>query len=254
MHFSTLSSAWLSAAPYSSTTSRSPFTHVIRTYGGAPVPGGIGVGSIVALANSSRARLPGRASREDPTVAELARECGLSSGYFARAFRQTTGVTPHRGSSKKMERARGLLLGNGHALADIALVSGFVDQSHFTESLRSSKVTAPGRWRRSTANLTGDRDGSDCPLRRIRFSTKGESRTSNQTIRAWLILGLETRRFECRMSARRGGHGQTGFHRASCPPGTRRCLRPRLRGSGLPLCSCTASPTISAFMMTWSPT
>jgi AraC-like DNA-binding protein len=85
---------------------------------------------------------------DDPTIAELARECGLSSGYFSRAFRQTTGVTPHQWLiGKRVERARQLLLGNGLGLADIALVCGFVDQSHFTRVFTKFEGESPGRWR-----------------------------------------------------------------------------------------------------------
>ena len=77
-----------------------------------------------------------------------ARECGLSSGYFTRAFRQTTGVSPHQWLiRKRVERARGLLLGNGLGLADIALVCGFVDQSHFSRVFTKFEGDSPGRWR-----------------------------------------------------------------------------------------------------------
>jgi AraC family transcriptional regulator len=125
------------------------FAHVMRTYGSAPVPddstsGALSPWQIRRVLDFLAAHLS-----EDPTVAELARECGLSSGYFARAFRQTTGVTPHQWLIKKrVERARGLLLGNGLGLADIALVCGFVDQSHFTRVFAKFERQPPGRWRR----------------------------------------------------------------------------------------------------------
>jgi AraC family transcriptional regulator len=81
-------------------------------------------------------------------VAELARECGLSSGYFSRAFRLTTGITPHQWLiRKRVERARQLLLGNGLRLVDIALVCGFVDQSHFTRVFTRFEGESPGKWR-----------------------------------------------------------------------------------------------------------
>jgi AraC-like DNA-binding protein len=124
------------------------FAHVIRTYGNAPVPdastsGALSPWQIRRVLDFLAAHLS-----EDPTVAELARECGLSPGYFARAFRQTTGVTPHQWLIKKrVERARGLLLGNGLGLADIALVCGFVDQSHFTRVFTKLEGASPGKWR-----------------------------------------------------------------------------------------------------------
>ena len=85
---------------------------------------------------------------DDPCIADLAQECGLSSGYFSRAFRLTTGVTPHQWLTKRrVEQARQLLLGNGLGLADIALVCGFVDQSHFTRVFAKLEGDSPGRWR-----------------------------------------------------------------------------------------------------------
>ena len=124
--------------------------HVMRAYGNAAVPddpvsGGLSPWQLRRVLDFLSAHLT-----DDPTVAELARECGLSSGYFARAFRRTTGVTPHQWLiGKRVERARGLLLGDGLSLADIALVCGFVDQSHFTRVFAKFEGDSPGRWRQT---------------------------------------------------------------------------------------------------------
>jgi NitT/TauT family transport system permease protein len=122
--------------------------HVMRVYGNAAVPddlasGGLSPWQLRRVLDFLSAHLS-----DDPTVGELAQECGLSSGYFTRAFRQTTGVTPHQWLiRKRVERARGLLLGNGLGLADIALVCGFVDQSHFSRVFSKFEGDSPGRWR-----------------------------------------------------------------------------------------------------------
>jgi AraC family transcriptional regulator len=124
------------------------FTHALGTYGNTAVqdeatPGALSPWQLRRVLDFLSAHLS-----EDPTVAELARECGLSSGYFSRAFRCTTGVTPHQWLiGKRVERARQLLLGNGLGLADIALVCGFVDQSHFTRVFAKFEGDTPGRWR-----------------------------------------------------------------------------------------------------------
>jgi AraC family transcriptional regulator len=124
------------------------FAHVLRTYGNAAVrddstPGALSPWQLRRVLDFLAAHLS-----EDPTVAELARECGLSAGYFSRAFRQTAGVTPHQWLiRKRVERARQLLLGNGLGLADVALVCGFVDQSHFSRVFAKLEGDSPGRWR-----------------------------------------------------------------------------------------------------------
>jgi AraC family transcriptional regulator len=124
------------------------YAHILRAYGNAAVTddftsGGLSPWQLRRVLDFLSAHLS-----DDPTIAELARECGLSSGYFSRAFRQTTGVTPHQWLiGKRVERARQLLLGNGLGLADIALVCGFVDQSHFTRVFTKFEGDSPGRWR-----------------------------------------------------------------------------------------------------------
>jgi AraC family transcriptional regulator len=123
--------------------------HVMRAYGDVAVtddftPGGLSPWQLRRVLDFLSAHLS-----DDPTVAELARECGLSSGYFSRAFRRTTGVTPHQWLiGKRVERARQLLLGDGLGLSEIALVCGFVDQSHFTRVFAKFEGDSPGRWRR----------------------------------------------------------------------------------------------------------
>ncbi len=85
----------------------------------------------------------------DPTIAQLAHECGLSSGYFARAFRRTMDVAPHRWlTRKRVEHSRELLLMSRLDLADIAVACGFVDQSHFTKVFAKFVGHSPGHWRR----------------------------------------------------------------------------------------------------------
>jgi AraC family transcriptional regulator len=122
--------------------------HVVRTYGKATIPdevapGGLSPWQLRRVLDFISAHLDG-----DPTIAELARECALSSGYFTRAFRRTTGVSPHQWLiRRRVERARQLLLGNGLGLADIALVCGFVDQSHLTRVFTKLEGLSPGRWR-----------------------------------------------------------------------------------------------------------
>jgi AraC family transcriptional regulator len=124
------------------------FAHVMRAYGTEVVPddatpGGLSPWQLRRVLDFLIAHL-----NDDPTIAELARECGLSSGYFARAFRKTTGITPHQWLiRKRVERARELLLGNGLRLADIALACGFVDQSHFSRVFGRFEGNSPGRWR-----------------------------------------------------------------------------------------------------------
>ena len=82
-------------------------------------------------------------------LAELAAACRLSVSHFARAFRQTTGVTPHQWLIQcRVERAMELMRDCDRELSDIALVCGFADQSHFTRIFARAVGLPPGTWRR----------------------------------------------------------------------------------------------------------
>jgi AraC family transcriptional regulator len=124
------------------------FAHIMRAYGGVPLEGRARGGLASWQARRARefinANLTG-----DPSISQVADECGLSSGYFARAFKQTTGISPHRWLTKRrVERAKELLQDPGLQLADVAQACGFVDQSHFTRVFSRSEGYSPGRWRR----------------------------------------------------------------------------------------------------------
>jgi AraC family transcriptional regulator len=84
------------------------------------------------------------------TLAHLAAECGLSVAHFARAFKQTTGRTPHRWLvEQRVEHAKRLLVTSILPLAEIAAICGFADQSHFTRVFSQLVGSGPGAWRRA---------------------------------------------------------------------------------------------------------
>jgi AraC family transcriptional regulator len=85
----------------------------------------------------------------DVSLEELARECKLSRSYFARAFKRTTGLPPHRWLlAYRIERARNLLLYSSMPIADITRNLGFADQSHFTRVFARAQGLTPGALRR----------------------------------------------------------------------------------------------------------
>ena len=90
------------------------------------------------------ARLDGQIS-----LHELAREAGLSRSHFARAFKETTGLPPHRWLiSQRVERAQEILINSTLSLVEVAELTGFADQSHFTRVFTSTVGISPGKWRR----------------------------------------------------------------------------------------------------------
>lgn len=125
------------------------FAHIVRAYGGVPAgrqiaSSGLASWQLQRARDFMNANLAG-----DPSIAEIANECGLSGSYFARAFKQTTGMPPYRWLTKqRVERAKELLQDPRQKLADIAQLCGFVDQSHLTRVFSRREGHSPGRWRR----------------------------------------------------------------------------------------------------------
>jgi AraC family transcriptional regulator len=70
-------------------------------------------------------------------VETLARIAGLSSFHFSRAFVRSVGISPHRYVMRlRLRRARELLREGRLSFAEIAVESGFADQSHLCRWVR----------------------------------------------------------------------------------------------------------------------
>ncbi|WP_158502363.1 AraC family transcriptional regulator [Vitiosangium sp. GDMCC 1.1324] len=124
--------------------------HVVQAYGGVctvrrPPRGGLAPWQERLSKELLDANLNGNIP-----LSFLALQCGLSVRHFTRAFRQSTGVPPHRYLLKRrVERAQQLLKDPDLSLSDIALACGFADQSHFTRVFSASVSMSPGAWRRT---------------------------------------------------------------------------------------------------------
>ena len=85
----------------------------------------------------------------DLALDDLAGLINLSGKHFSRAFRQSTGVPPHRWLiERRIDRARSLILNSNLSLAAISLACGFADQSHFTATFRRLTGVTPKAYRR----------------------------------------------------------------------------------------------------------
>jgi AraC-like DNA-binding protein len=128
-------------------------THVVTQYGGMRsarmnARGGLSRRQQRRVVEMLDANLDGTVS-----LTGLATECGLSVRHFARAFKESMGLPPHRYLLKRrIETARGLLLSSKLSLHEIALTCGFTDQSHFTRVFTASMGISPGALRRARSN------------------------------------------------------------------------------------------------------
>jgi AraC family transcriptional regulator len=86
---------------------------------------------------------------EDISLATLAELANLSLYHFARAFKLSFGVPPHRyHMARRMDRARNLLQGSALSVTQIGIQIGFRDTSSFTRAYRKFAGVAPSQYRR----------------------------------------------------------------------------------------------------------
>jgi AraC family transcriptional regulator len=81
-------------------------------------------------------------------VADLAAQVGLSTAHFARAFKESTGLTPQRFvMRRRLERARRFLADTELAIGDIAAACGFYDQAHLARLFKQRYGESPRDFR-----------------------------------------------------------------------------------------------------------
>jgi len=130
--------------------SRTITAHLARTYGSIPwrferTRGGLAPWQERRAKELLIADLTGNLG-----LSELAQACRLSPSHFSQAFRQTVGCPPHQWLlTQRVERAKRLLLNTDQSLCEIALATGFADQSHFTRVFSERIKASPAAWRRA---------------------------------------------------------------------------------------------------------
>jgi AraC family transcriptional regulator len=114
-------------------------------------------GAEAALAPASG--LPGAALRRvlehidanlhrDPRLAELSALAHMSTFHFARLFKRSTGLSPHRFVvARRIDHAKELLAVDGPSIAAISGTVGFRTASHFTTVFRRSTGVTPSAYR-----------------------------------------------------------------------------------------------------------
>ncbi|MBB5063813.1 AraC family transcriptional regulator [Granulicella mallensis] len=88
----------------------------------------------------------------DVRLKELASVAGLSPSHFGRAFKRSTGLTPHRWILQhRVQLAQRLMRESGKPIVIAAEMAGFSNQSHFTKVFRASTGTTPRAWLHNVA-------------------------------------------------------------------------------------------------------
>ncbi len=123
--------------------------HLIKSYGSFRQRPLCGRGGLASWQERRAKELLQADLSSDISLPELASACRLSSSHFSQAFKQTVGCPPHQWLLRqRIERAKQLILNTSQPLSEIALATGFADQSHFTRVFSQRVKVSPAAWRR----------------------------------------------------------------------------------------------------------
>ena len=87
----------------------------------------------------------------DPVLLkDLAEQTGLSASRLGRGFKLSMGLSPHRWQMNlRVLEAQEMLRRGERSLAEIALATGFAEQSHFSRVFKEIVGMPPGLWQRA---------------------------------------------------------------------------------------------------------
>ncbi len=124
--------------------------HVASAYGGMMVPRSSARGGLAPRQERRVKEILAANLDGDISLTMLADDCHLSTGHFARAFRDSMGATPHQWLlHRRVEAAMALLRNSPLALSEVAVAAGFANQAHFTRVFSRVAGVTPGAWRRA---------------------------------------------------------------------------------------------------------
>lgn len=124
--------------------------HLVRAYGSSNARSQVARGGLSPWQERRAKEMLLADLSGNVTLPDLARACRLSCSHFSQAFRQTVGCPPHQWLlSQKIERSKELILNSDQSLSEIALATGFADQSHFTRVFSRLVHKSPAAWGRA---------------------------------------------------------------------------------------------------------
>jgi len=84
-----------------------------------------------------------------PSLKEIAKICGVSTGHLSRAFKNTTGITVHQFVERmQVKRAKSMLMDNKKSIKEISWVLGYGQPSSFSTAFKRSVGSTPNQYRK----------------------------------------------------------------------------------------------------------
>jgi AraC family transcriptional regulator len=124
-------------------------TRVLAAHTGSPTPFQPTMGGLspkVLLRAIERLRSD---SDADVSLAALAADAGLSRFHFCRAFKESTGLSPHAWLRQhRLEQAMNMLRDTDTSVVSVAAALGYASQTAFAAAFRRLTGETPSDWRR----------------------------------------------------------------------------------------------------------
>ncbi|KRR14150.1 helix-turn-helix domain-containing protein [Bradyrhizobium valentinum] len=124
-------------------------TRVLAAHSGSPTsfqPTTGGLAPKVLLRATERLRSD---SDADVSLAALASDAGLSRFHFCRAFKESTGLSPHAWLRQyRLEQAMNMLRDTDTSVVSVAAALGYASQTAFAAAFRKLTGETPRDWRR----------------------------------------------------------------------------------------------------------
>lgn len=122
--------------------------HLLKNYSTAPLKSETAQGGLSGYKLRRATEYINANLEANLSLGEIAAVADLSQFHFARAFRASTGFTPHQYLMRqRIERAKELLAKNDLPIIEISLQTGFKNQSHFTTLFHKYTKFTPRLWR-----------------------------------------------------------------------------------------------------------
>jgi AraC family transcriptional regulator len=124
-------------------------TRLLAAHAGAPTPFQPALGGLSPTTLRRAIERLRSDSDADVSLAALAADAGLSRFHFCRAFKESTGLTPHAWLRQyRLEQAMNMLRDTDTSIALVAAELGYASQTAFAAAFRRLTGETPSDWRR----------------------------------------------------------------------------------------------------------
>jgi AraC family transcriptional regulator len=134
---------------YTESLTQTLLLHLIRRHSDRPVPSRRGLYFLSEPRVERALEFIQANLSQSLSLAQIASEADLNTSQFCNVFKNVMGLTPHQYVLRqRIEKALNLLKETTLPVSEIALQTGFADQSHLTRVLRQHRGVTPRQVRR----------------------------------------------------------------------------------------------------------